>query len=85
MYYRQYKTASTNTEDNPLNIFRGAIEAGVFSNFGSAVNYGSSAEPSVNASRYIYRVIVNNSAGNWGGAGSAEKTSATRILAICEF
>lgn len=84
-YYRQYKTASTNTEDNPLNIFRGAILAGVFSDFGYAVAYGSSAEPSGNASTQIYRVTVNNSAGNWGGAGGASKTTSTRILAICEF
>ena len=85
-YYRQYKTASTNTEDNPLNIFRGAILAGVFSDFGSAVAYGSSAEPTgSNASQQIYRATVNNSAGNWGGAGATSKTSTTRILAICEF
>ena len=84
-YYRQYKTSSTNTESNPLNIFRGAILAGVFSDFGSATAYGSSAEPGTNASSQIYRVTVNNSSGNWGGAGGTSKATATRILAICEF
>ena len=83
-YYRQYKTASTNTEDNPLNIFRGAINVGVFSGFGSGVAYGASAE-TTSASTNIYRVIVNNSSGNWGGAGGTTKNTATRILAICEF
>ena len=85
-YYRQYKTESTNTENNPLNIFRGAILSGVFSEFGNNVAYGTSAEQKETwARRQMYKVNVNNSSGNWGGAGTLDKTIATRILAICEF
>ena len=84
-YYRQYKTASTNTEDNPLNIFRGAIKAGVFSEFGSAVAYSTCSDHNQYPTRYTFQITPNNSSGNWGGVGGGDKGADKRVMAICAF
>ena len=84
-YYRQYKTASTNTEDNPLNIFRGAIKAGVLSEFGLAVAYSTCSDHNQYPTRNTFQITPNNSAGNWGGVGGGDKGADKRVVAVCAF
>ena len=83
-YYHQYKTASTNTADNPLNIFRGAILAGALTEFSSSY-YGCSIEPSQSYTSQTYRVHMNNSANNFGGAVTTSKATSNAVRPICMF
>lgn len=79
-YYGQYLSETTNTEENKLNIFRGAISSSIMDVFANNSAYVTTAEYRDSYYNNFYQIIIST-----GSCRNHAKANGAKVRAVTSF
>ena len=79
-YYGQYLSETTNTEENKLNIFRGAISSSIMDVFANNSAYVTTAEYRDSYYNNFYQIIIST-----GSCRNHAKANSAKVRAVTSF